>query len=176
MSARKLHGSSMIVLAIAVALGAPALWGEGQGSCSMAGTWYGGGNEVKYLMSIFPGPGSDFTTIGDGAYSLSALGFPVKTAWMGSLVKDRGVYENYAIGMVNDNTGFPAPTPQVWAVHATVRLIDCDTLRFDYDFFGAYLWASDKTPFLDLPDYVVVPPPFSETYRRMPTGAHRQRR
>lgn len=173
MSRKTLQGLSRIVLTLAVALSASVVWGQGQsqgqGSCTIAGTWYGGSDAAKYLGHILPGAGSDFSTVFDGAFSLGALGFPVKTVFAGSILKTQGAFEFYAIGMVNDSTSFPAPAPQVYAVHATVRVIDCSTLRFDYDFFGAYLWSSNRIPFVDPPDYVVSPPPFSETYRRMPT-------
>ena len=168
MSRTKVHVLSMIVLALAFSLCAP-VWGENQGACSMAGTWYGGGDVAKYMTHIYPAAGNDFRILGEGAFSQVTLGFPVMTSYGGSIIKNQHGYEAYSIGMVNDTTNFPAPTPQVFAVHAAVRLIDCDTLRFDYDFFGAYLWNSNKIPFVDKPDYVVVPPPFSETYRRMPT-------
>jgi hypothetical protein len=135
----------------------------------MAGTWFGGGDAAKYLAVITPGASNDFNLVFDGAYSLTTLGFPVKTIWSGSIVRTNTTFDLYAIGMTNASTGFPAPTPDVWAVHAKVRLTDCNTLHIDYDFFGAYYWSSNKTPFVDLPDYVVAPPPFSETYKRMPT-------
>ena len=170
----RLHILSAIALGCTVALSAPAVFGQshgqGQGSCSMAGTWYGGSDAAKYLGYITPGAGNDFSTLFDGAYSLGTLGFPVKTVYSGSISKNQRTFDFYAVGLVNDTTAFPAPVPQINAVHATVTFIDCDTLRFDYDFFGGYLWNSNKAPFLDPPDYVVSPPPFSEVYRRMPTA------
>ena len=176
MHRRTLHSFRTITIAIAITLSAPTLWGQGSNSCSLAGTWFGGSDAAKYLGFISPGTGSDFAVIFDGAFSLSTLGFPVKTVFVGSIVKNHGAYEMYAIGMVNASAQFPATTPQVWAVHGTVRLIDCNTLRMDDDFFGAYLWTSNKTPFLDSPDYVVAPPPITETYRRMPVTRDAQNR
>ncbi len=124
---------------------------------------------AKYLMKVIQDPGGDFSTVAQGAFSQQSLGFPVGTIWTGSIVNTPGKgYEVFTIGMVNNSTGFPAPTPEVWGVHATLKAIDCDTIQFDYDFFGAYRWESKKTPFTSPPDYLVVPPPFSETYKRMP--------
>ncbi len=171
MRTHNLYVLAISILAAAVVLNPPALWSQeaATASCAMAGTWYGGGEVVKYLMTVIPGPGGDYTATADGAYSLDALGFPVKTIWSGSIVKGSGKdYEFFAISLLNKTSAFPAPTPDLQAVHATARLTDCNTLQFDYDFFGGYLWPTDKIPFLSVPDYVVVPPPFSETYHRMP--------
>jgi len=173
MKPRRLHILSTIALACTVALSASAVFGQshgqGQGSCSMAGTWYGGGDAAKYLTYIAPGAGSDFSLVSDGAFSLGTLGLPVKTIYTGSITRNQGKFDVYAMSFVNDTTAFPAPVPQINAAHATATLVDCDTLRFDFDFFGGYLWNSNKTPFVDTPDYVVSPPPFSEVYHRMPT-------
>ena len=156
-----------------LALSSSPLWSQ---SCDLAGTWYGGGETAKYVMSITRDHGGNYSSVSQGAFSAADLGFPLITIFSGSFVKGPGKsYEGFASGMVNTTTNFPflttdpAANPQVWAVHATVHLVDCNTLREDYDFFGAYLWQNAKTPFVDAPDYVVVPPPFSETYKRMPT-------
>jgi len=168
-----LHAGAMLLAVLAV-ITAPALWSQEAGSmprsCNIAGTWYGGGAEAKYLMTIIQDPGGDFVALGDGAFSQISFGLPVQTMYSGTIVKGSGRgYEFFSIGMVNNTTNFPAPTPEVWGVHSTVRMTDCNTLVFDYDFFGAYSWPTTKTPFLSQPDYVVVPPPFQETYHRMPT-------
>ena len=161
-------------LAAAVLLSGSVLWPQEPdhvpGACTLAGTWYGGSSEAKYMFTVIAGTGGDYTAIGDAAFSQVTLGYPITTAFSNSIVKNRRKgYEGYGIGMVNSTDAFPAPSPEVWAIHFAVRFIDCDTIELDYDFFGAYLWLSNKTPFVDPPDYVVVPPPFSETYRRMPT-------
>jgi hypothetical protein len=70
--------------------------------------------------------------------------------------------------MVNKSAAFPAPNPELWAVHGTARLVDCNTLQLDYDFFGAYHMPTEKKPFLSEPDYVVVPAPFVERYQKVP--------
>lgn len=149
------------------------LWSQ---SCDLAGTWYGGGETAKYVMVITHDQGDRYNGVSQGAFSGADLGFPLATIFAGSMVKGRGnSYEGFAIGMMNSTTSFPylptdpAANPQVWAVHSNVYLVDCNTLREDYDFFGAYQQPTDKIPFVSAPDYVVVPPPFSETYRRMPT-------
>jgi hypothetical protein len=163
-----------MALAAALLLGGSVLWAQEpdhvQGACTLAGTWYGGSSDAKYLLSITRDPGGDFTMVGYASFTQETLGYPITTAFSNSILKNRRKgYEGYGIGMVNNTTAFPAPSPEVWAAHYTVRFLDCNTIELDYDFFGAYLWASNKTPFIDPPDYVVVPPPFSETYRRMPT-------
>jgi hypothetical protein len=88
----------------------------------------------------------------------------------GSVVKGpRGSYEAYAVGLANKaNFG---PMVDLLAVHADVSFTDCNNIAFKFDFFGGYSWntLATKTPFLDPPDFVPVPPPFTETYRRMPT-------
>jgi hypothetical protein len=73
-----------------------------------------------------------------------------------------------SISLATNTTGFPAPTPEVWAVHGFVKFTSCDSIKIDYDLFGAYYWTSNKVPFVSDPDYVVVPQPFTETYLRMP--------
>ena len=95
----------------------------------------------------------------------------MSTIWTGPVVQNNGVYEHYIISLWNASGEFPAPTPEVQAVHATFKFIDCNTLELDYDFFGAYLWTSNKTPFVDDPDYVPVPPPFTEVYHRVQAGS-----
>jgi len=168
------HIVSVLVLVAAAAF-SPALLrseetGPIQASCSMEGTWYGGSALAKYLITITAAPGGDYAMTGYAAFSQATLGYPVTTAFSNSIVRSRGgAWEFFGIGMVNRSSGFPAPTPEVWAVHGTARLTDCSTLQLDYDFFGAYLLPTEKKPFLSPPDYVIVPPPFSETYQRMPT-------
>lgn len=166
---------SLSILAVAVLLSPAALWSQEAAtvpaSCTMAGQWYGGSPGVWYLLTITPHPGGEYTMIGAAAFSQASLGYPITTIFSNSIVKVRGnTYEFFGVGMVNTSDGFPAPNPELWAVHGTARLTGCGTLQLDYDFFGAYYMPSDKKPFLDAPDYFLEPPPpFSETYQRMPT-------
>jgi hypothetical protein len=174
MYSNKWRFPSVLVLAAAIAFSAPALWSQGveqvQGSCTMDGTWYGGGPLTKYLLTIIANPGGDYTMTGYAAFTQATLGIPVTTTFSNSIVKvGRRAWEFFGIGMINKSAGFPAPTPEVWALHGTARLKDCNTLQLDYDFFGAYLLPTEKKPFISPPDHVIVPPPFSETYERMPT-------
>lgn len=98
----------------------------------------------------------------------------MRASFSNSIVKIRGNKgEFFGTGMVNNSSGFPAPQPELWALHGVATLATCSTLKLDYDFFGAYLMGTyltptDKKPFIDTPDYVVVPPPFSETYQKVP--------
>ncbi len=117
---------------------------------------------------------SDYTLSFGPAFSMSDMGLVVATTCNGSITKMPGKdYEAFAIVMANRTPGHPAPTVGVMGVHGFVNIVDCNTIRIDYDFYGGYLansiWTLGKMPFLDVPDYVPIPPPFSETYRRMPT-------
>jgi hypothetical protein len=160
---------NIFVLAMCLAVGTRTLFAQG-GSCDFTGTWYGGGPTTKYLTNITQDPGGKFNMLGSAAFSQATLGFPVATFFANSIVKGHGnSWEFFGIGLVNRSSGFPAPDPEIWAIHGTAHLSDCNTLQLEYDFFGAYAMSTQKKPFLSTPDYVVVPPPFSETYQRMPT-------
>jgi len=155
-----------LLLAAAVDCGAQGL---GQ-SCSPVGTWYGGQESpAKYLLTIVP--------IRPGHYGVRYdQGFtppiPKLSAWSGNLIKvGRGSYVNHAIALANMSAAPPAAggiNPQVWAIRAHVRLVDCDTLQSEIDFFGVYSWGA--TPFVDTPDGSRLPPSgmITETYRRIP--------
>lgn len=159
------------LLTLSLVLFSPALWAqeiaEMQGACSLEGTWYGGSPTAKYLLTIVPASGGDYTLIWDGAYPPQILGpgIVAKTMLTGSIIKvRRRGYEAFAIGM--STKGDAITLPNVGAVHAVVSLTGCNTLLLKFDFFGMYLW--DKTPFSDLPD-VSMPAGFTETYKRMLT-------
>ena len=138
--------------------------------CDLAGVWYGGSPDAQYMLTIIQDPGGNYTMIGAAAFTQQSLGYPVTTPFSSSIVKlPSNRFEFFGTGMVNTSDGFPAPTPELWALHGTARLTNCDSLQLDYDFFGAYFMPTDKKPFFSSPDYVVVPPPFSETYKKMPT-------
>jgi len=138
--------------------------------CDLAGVWYGGSPVAQYMLTIIQNPGGNYTMIGAAAFTQQSLGYPVTTPFSTSVVKLPGNrLEFFGTGMVNKSDGFPAPNPELWAVHATGRLTSGDSLQLDYDFFGGYFTPTDKRPFISNPDYVVVPPPFTETYNRMPT-------
>ena len=79
-------------------------------------------------------------------------------------------YVNHVIALANLSAAPPPAggiNPQVWAIRAHVRLVDCDTLESEIDFFGVYSWGT--TPFLDTPEGSRLPPSgvITETYRRM---------
>lgn len=148
-------------------------------ACDLSGTWYGGGEVTKYLLTLTPRGifGDSYNLVFNGAYSMAKapspmVPIPVTTPFTGVVIRNYwGSSAPYIVtfaGMMNTSDAFPAPTPQVWALHATAKLTDCNTLEIDYDFFGAYLMPMTKVPFVDQPDYVPVPPPFTETYKRVP--------
>ncbi len=178
--------SSVLVLAAGLALTSPCLRAEelqpvqAAAACDVTGTWYGGGEVVKYLMTIIPderayifnqGRSISYTLFFHASSSLAGMGFPVGTPASGSIIKRYSksgwTIDAYAIAMPNHQEF--GPTPDIFAVHATGQMTDCNSLTLNYDFFGGYLWTSNKIPFTDAPDYVPVPPPFTETYKRMPT-------
>ncbi len=166
--------SSAVTLLILFVLSGPALWSDdqqhGQQACTFAGTWYGGGADAKYMLTIIANPGGNYTMLGYAGFTQVNLGYPVTTTFSNTIVKGPGKkWQFFGGGMVNQSASFPAPNPELWALHGTARLTDCSTLKLDYDFFGAYLMPTTKIPLMDKPDYVVVPPPFSETYQRLPT-------
>ena len=164
----------LILLAAALALSSVTSGESSAPSCNLEGTWFGGSADAKFLLTITQTPGGDYTISFGPAFSMADMGLVVATACNGSITKTPGKdYEVFAIVMANRTPGHPAPTVDVMGVHGFVRVIDCNTIRIDYDFYGGYLadsiWTLGKMPFLDIPDYVPNPPPFSETYRRMPT-------
>jgi len=142
--------------------------GIGQ-SCSPVGTWYGGAETpAKYLLTIVP--------IRPGHYGVRYdQGFtppiPKLSPWSGNLIKvGKGSYVSHAIALANLSAAPPPAggiNPQIWAVRSHVRLVDCDTLESEIDFYGVYSWGA--TPFLDVPDASRLPSSgvIKETYRRM---------
>jgi len=139
-------------------------------SCSPVGTWYGGAenNTAKYLLTIVPILPGHYGVRYDQGFTAP---IPKLSAWSGKLIKvGKGSYANHAIALANLSAA-PPPAggidPQIWAIRAHVRLVDCDTLESEIDFFGVYSWGA--TPFLDTPDGSRLPPSgvIKETYRRM---------
>lgn len=166
-----LHGFA-VTLSVALLSVASSAQSVGKG-CSPAGTWYGGGKATaKYLGLATAVNSHHFKMVFHGAYDLTGLGFPVKTIWSGDFKKRKDgdwEYAGAALSLVNASNAFPpAGNPDIWVVHYKVRLEGCDQLLFEHDFFGGYRWDSGKSPLVDPPDYVVVPPPINETYHRLP--------
>jgi|SRR6516225_3978062 len=176
----------VVAISLIVALALPTLspaqnlnpqlpWADGSSNstprkCDLAGVWYGGSPDAQYMLTVIQDPGGNYTMIGAAGFTQVSLGYPVTTTFSSSIVKLPGNrLEFFGTGMVNKSDGFPAPNPELWALHGTARLTNCNSMQLDYDFFGAYFIPTNKTPFISNPDYVVVPPPFSETYKRMPT-------
>lgn len=58
-----------IVLIVVVAFATSAIAGTGK-KCSFAGTWYGGSDNAKYLMTVVPKGGNSYSVTFEGAYSL----------------------------------------------------------------------------------------------------------
>lgn len=161
---------TILVILIAILVAVPSFAQTLPRSCTVAGVWYGGSVNAKYMLAIVEDPGGNYTMAGLPGFSLATWGFPVLSDFWSVLLKVPGDHvEFFGTGLLNSSTNFPAPNAELWAVHGTGYLTACDSLQLDYDFFGAYFIPTDKVPFTSPPDYVVVPPPFSETYTRVPT-------
>jgi len=154
-------------------LGIPSLAQELQSrnNCSPVGTWYGGG-DYKYIITIAPTTGDRFAIKSEAVYSQAAWGYTAWTSWSGELVKlNNGRYVAQEISMYTTSslTQPPANAFELDAVRGWMEFIGCSTIKFSYDFFGAY-FDLNKVPFVDPPDFNYLPPGgISETYSRMPT-------
>jgi hypothetical protein len=166
-----LAGSALFAMA---SLSASSLaQAQGRAKCSPVGTWYGGSEgTAKYIASITPIDENRFNIVWSGAFSLAQLGFPVATLIPGEFKQERHGqwdYEGTAGGFGETSDAFPpAAYPDLWVVHYRIQLEGCNTMIVRHDFFGGYTWASNKTPFVDQPDYPVAPTPIVETYKRLP--------
>lgn len=140
-------------------------------NCSPVGTWYGG-SDYKYLITIVPSTGNHFAISSEAVYSQAAWGYTAWTSWSGELVKlNDGRYLAQEISMYTNNTEMQPPPNafELDAVRGWMEFIDCGTIKFSYDFFGAY-FDLNREPFIDPPDVNYLPPGgISETYSRMPT-------
>lgn len=153
--------------------------------CTPVGTWYGGqDNGAKYLLTIVPSgvkwvttPFPRITTVYSIVYQAAFKPrVTVLTRYTGEMVNEGGTnYRSQIIAMVNQSdqppgVDSPANTPEVWAIRERGYLSDCDTMKFEIDFFAVYLWSSNKVPFRDPPDsFRLTSGTIKETYRRMPT-------
>jgi hypothetical protein len=139
-------------------------------SCSIAGTWYGGG-DYKYIVVITPTVDWKYAIRGEGAYSNAAFGYTGWTAFMGEVVQTgarRFSVQEIAVLTTSDAIVPPEDSIELDVVHATFELTGCDTFTASYDLFGAYFDLA-KTPFVDPVDLSYLPPEgIHETYRRMP--------
>jgi hypothetical protein len=140
------------------------------GGCSIAGTWYGGG-DYRYIVVITPTVDGKYAIRGEGAYSNAAFGYAGWTAFMGEVVQvDGRRYSAQSIALLTTSNAIvpPADTIELDVVHATFELTNCDSFTASYDLFGAYFNLT-KTPFVDPIDLNYLPPQgIYETYRRMP--------
>jgi hypothetical protein len=161
--------------------------GIGNG-CTPAGTWYGGKeNGAKYLLTITPSgvrwtatPFPRLTTVYTVVYQAAFEFKPrvqVLTRYTGEMVSEGWTnFRGQIIAMVNQSDQPPGPdspanSPEVWAIRERGSMVDCNTMKFEIDFFAVYLWASNKVPFQDPPDSSRLAPGAvsQETYRRMAT-------
>ncbi len=177
---------TVIVLAGVLAGGIQCLaQGLGNG-CSPAGTWYGGqDNGAKYSLTIVPSgarlmltPSPRVTTVYTVVYQAAFKPkVQVLTRYTGEMANEGGTnYRSQIIAMVNQSDQPPGPdspanSPEVWAIRERGSMVDCNTMKFEIDFFAVYLWASNKVPFQDPPDSYRLAPGavIQETYRRILT-------
>jgi len=140
-------------------------------NCSPAGVWYGGG-ELRYVITLTPISETRFAMRGEGAYSQAAWGYTGWTSFSGELIKrkdGRYVGQEIAIYTTSPEMQPPLNSIEVDGVRGWMKFIDCDSVQFSYDFYGAY-FDLNKVPFVDPPDVNYLPPGgISETYRRIPT-------
>lgn len=140
-------------------------------ACSPAGTWYGGG-DYKYILTITPVTGQRFAMRGEGAFDNTTLGYRGWTSFSSQFFKLKdGRYVGYGLEMFTTSSELPPPLSslELDGIRAWMEFIDCDNIRFTYDFFGAY-FDLNKVPFVDQPDVNYLPPGgITETYSRMPT-------
>jgi hypothetical protein len=135
--------------------------------CFPGGTWWGGSEGFKYLLTIVPIRAGLYSVNFQAAYSVEGLGFPVETEWNGEMKRKRHGYKIWAISLVNTDAGFPpGQLPIIQAVRGTIEFDDCDTLTLTWNFFKVYFWG--HVPFVDPPDAPGPPTPILETYSRMP--------
>ena len=161
------------MFAMASLLASPLAEAQGRAQCSPAGTWYGGSEgTAKYIASITPLAENRFNIVWSAGFSVAQLGFPVMTLIPGEFQQKRHgqwEYEGTAAGFGEKSNAFPPATyPDLWVVHYRVRVEGCNIMIVQHDLFGGYTWASNKTPFVDQPDYPVAPTPIVETYKRLP--------
>ena len=140
--------------------------------CSPTGTWFGGG-DYKYILTITPITGQRFAMRGEGAFDNATLGYKAWTSFSNQLAKlEDGRYVGYGIGMFTTSSELPPPlnSLELDGIRGWMEFIDCDNIKFTYDFFAAY-FDLNKVPFVDQPDLSYLPPGgITETYRRMPTN------
>ncbi len=168
-------GKKILLLGAIVAF-AGALNAGAQGfrtDCNPAGTWYGGSTPFKYLLTIIPTEGNRYSVTYDSTYSLaaSAFGFAVSTRYTGELIRKADQLKLNAMAIHNLNGTAPVnpSTLHIWAITQTGGFTDCDTLQMTDDFAAGYLWASNKVPLKDVPDYLILSSPLVETYHRLPS-------
>lgn len=153
----------MVTSAVAQSIPAP-------GACSPVGTWYGG-SDYKYISTITPIAGQTFAITSDPVFDNGSFGYKGWTSWSGQIVKTTAKgYVTQVIGMFTTSSELPPPpnSYELDGARARMEFLDCDTLQFTYDFFGAY-FDLNKVPFVDAPDLNYLPPGgIVETYHRMP--------
>lgn len=158
----------MATVALGLLLAVP---GASANVCSPTGVWYGG-SDYKYLLTITPIAGESFAIRYEAVYDNTAFGYKAWSSWSGKLTGlKNGDYVGQAISMYTTNAEIPPPLNsfELDAVHGRMKFIDCNNIKFTYDFFGAY-FGLNKLPFIDPLDLNYLPPDgIVETYRRMPT-------
>jgi hypothetical protein len=164
----------VIGLMALVASAVPVVGGTGN-KCSPAGTWYGGSDATKYLMTISPRGGNSYSVAVDGAYTLGGIGVEANTNYRGEMVKSGPrLYRGRMISILS-YYGDPPPTPisalEIDAVSGFMELTSCHELTSTINYFVAYFgWGAE--PFVDEPDIDLLDllnggQPIVETYQRI---------
>ncbi len=149
-----------------------SMFAQNSSSCSPVGTWYGGSDAVKALLTIAPITGEQFTIRAEILGDVASAGIPAWTSWTGQLVRSKGnLYTAHEISMYTSSPAFPpaADSYELDAVRGYLTFSDCDNIQFTYDFYGVYFDLT-QIPFVDSPALSIDMTGSLETYRRMPTG------
>lgn len=132
----------------------PASAGGGK-PCSFAGTWYGGSELAKYLMTIVPAGGNSYIVMAQGAYSLGGVGIAKNTSFSGEMVKiGPNLYEGRLMSLLTLQEDPPPTDPALLAIDAaagTMELTGCHELTSTIDYFVGY-WGWGAEPFVDSPN------------------------
>ncbi len=164
--------TTVVAVIICCAFLSVSTFAQTRSACSPIGTWYGGSNDVKALMTIAPITGAKFTIRAEIVGDVAAAGAPAWTSWTGQLVRsDANRYVSHEISMYTSSPTFP-PAPDSYeldGVRGYLSFTDCNNIRFTYDFYGVY-FDLNKVPFVDSPDINVDMSGSLETYRRVPTA------
>ena len=90
-------------------------------ACSLAGTWYGGG-DYKYISTITPITGLTFAITSDPVFDNASFGYKAWTPWSGQIIRATARrYVTQVIGMFTNSSELPPPANSYELDGARVR-------------------------------------------------------